>query len=58
LFISEELYLSFQSERNCTLNIVCQFPKEIGMDDEKPEKKERTNIRSEKALRAKFADFI
>lgn len=28
------------------------------MEDEKPERKERTNIRSEKALRAKFADEI
>ena len=37
---------------------MAQFPKELGMDDDNPKNKERTNIRSEKALRAKFADFI
>ena len=58
LFTTEELYLSFSSEKNCTFNIICQFPKELGMDDDKPKKKERTNIRSEKALRAKFTDEI
>ena len=57
-FRSDDLYISFMSERSCTLNLVCQFPTEVSEEDDKPSKKERTNVRSEKAIRAKFADFI